>query len=152
MLVQRIAVSPSVLLAIAICVAHLLAAGLLWLLPIPAPGKSVLTLLIAVSLVFLLARDAALHSAHAIIALEIKDDGVISFQTRSGAWVDCTLLASSYVSPRLTILNLRPASGKGKRRVIIVPGNVDSRDFRRLRMWLRWRQAGGSGVAPAADG
>lgn len=152
MLAQRIAVSPSVLLAIAVCIAHLLAAGLFWLLPIPALGKSVFTLLIAVSLVFLLARDAALHAANAVIALEIKGDGAISFQTRSGAWFDCTLLGSSYVSPRLTILNLRLGRGKRTRRVIIVPDNVDSNDFRILRMWLRWRQAGGSGAVPATDG
>lgn len=149
--VQRIAVSPSALLAIAVCVAHLLAAGLLWLMPIPALGKSVFTLMIAFSLVFFLARDAALHSAHAIIALEIKDDGAISFQTRSGAWVDCTLLGSSYVSPRLTILHLRPGRRKGTRRVIIVPDNMDSRDFRRLRMWLRWKR-GDRPESVTADG
>jgi hypothetical protein len=152
MLVQRIAVTPSVLLAIAVCAVHLSAAGLLWLLPVPALGKSLFTLIIAFSLVFLLARDVALHSAHAIVALEIKDDGAISFETRSGAWVECTLLASSYVSPRLTILNLRPGRGKRTRRVIIVPDNVDSHDFRVLRTWLRWRRAGGSGAVPAADG
>jgi len=140
MLVQRISVSPSVRLATAICVVHFLAVVLLWLVPLPAPGKSVITVAIAVSLVFFLARDAALHATNAIVALEIRGDDTVSYRTRSGEWVDCELLGSSYVSPRLTIVNLRPHGRRRTRRVILVPDNVDPRDFRRLRMWLRWKR------------
>ena len=140
MLMQRVAVSPSVRLAAAICVVHLLAGVLLWLVPLPAPGKSVITLAIAVSLVFLLARDAALHATNAIVALDIREDDTVSYRTRRGEWVDCELLGSSYVSPHLTIVNLRPHGRRRTRRVILVPDNVDPRDFRRLRMWLRWKR------------
>lgn len=150
MLVQHISISPSVRLAIALCVAHLVAAGLLWIVPIPALGKGVFTLAIAVSLVYFLARDAALHAANAIVALELKNGGGISFHTRDGGWVDCELSGSSYISPRLTIVNLRPR-GKGRaRHVILVPGNVDPRDFRRLRMWMRWKNEQGVEPAPTA--
>jgi hypothetical protein len=150
MLVQHISISPSVRLAIALCMAHLAAAGLLWLVPLPALGKGVFTLAIAVSLVYFLARDAALHAANAIVALELKNGGGISFHTRDGRWVDCELSGSSYISPRLTIVNLRPR-GKGRaRHVILVPGNVDPRDFRRLRMWMRWKNEQGVEPAPTA--
>lgn len=150
MLVQYISISPSVRLAIALCVAHLVAAGLLWIVPVPALGKGVVTLAMAVSLVYFLARDAALHAANAIVALELKNGGGISFHTRDGGWVDCELSRSSYVSSRLTIVNLRPL-GKGRaRHVILVPGNVDPRDFRRLRMWMRWKNEQGVEPAPAA--
>jgi toxin CptA len=140
MLVQRVSVSPSVRLAAAICVVHSLAAVLLWLVPLPAPGKAVITLAISVSLVFFLARDAALHAANSIIALEIRENGTVSYRARGGEWVDCELLGSSFVSPRLTIVNLRPVGRRRTRRVIVVPDNVDPRDFRRLRLWLRWKR------------
>ena len=138
---QRILITPSVMLATALVVLHLAAGGLLWLVPIPALGKVVFTLAIAVSLVYFMARDALLHAPHSIVALEIRDAGGISVQTRNGEWLDCHLLDSSTVSPRLTIVNFRPRGRWAARRVILVPGNVDPRDFRRLRMWLRWKGA-----------
>jgi hypothetical protein len=151
MLVQHISISPSMRLAIALCAAHLAAAGLLWLVPIPVLAKGALTLAVAVSFVYFLARDAALHAANAIVALELKSGGDMSFQTRDGRWVDCELSGSSYVSSRLTVVNLRPA-GKGRtRHVILVPDNVDSRDFRRLRIWMRWKNESGSAPAPAGE-
>jgi toxin CptA len=151
MLVQHISISPSVRLAVALCVAHLAAAGLLWLVPIPALGKGAFTLGIAVSLVYFLARDAALHAANAIVALELKSGGGISFHTRDGKWVDCELSGSSYVSPGLTIVNLLPRGRRRTRHVILVPDNVDPRDFRRLRMWMRWKSAPGSEPAPTPE-
>ena len=140
---QRITISPSVWLAAALCATHLAAAGLLWLIPIPVVGKLVLTMAIALSLVFFVARDAALHAAHAIVVLEIRDGGGVAFQTRCGEWLDCEVLGSSTVSPRLTIVNLRPRLRWGTRRLILVPDNVSPRDFRRLRMWLRWKAGAG---------
>ena len=146
---QQISISPSARLAIALCVAHVAAAGVLWLLPIPALGLATFTLPVAISLVYFLARDAALRGQQAIVALELRDDG-ISFRTRGGNWVDCELQGSSYVSPRLTIVNLRPHGRRRTRRVILVPGNVNAHDFRRLRVWLRWKRAEGSALEPAA--
>jgi toxin CptA len=152
MLDQRIAVAPSMMLAIALGAAHLAAAGLLWLAPIPTPGKAVFTFAIAVSLIYLMARTALLHAAHSIVVLEIREGREISFQTRIGEWIECDLLGSSYVSPRLTIVNLRPRGRRLARHVILVPDNVDPRDFRRLRMWLRWKRDGGSVPATAEEG
>lgn len=151
MLVQNIPVSPSVRLAIALSVAHVAAAGLLWLVPVPALGKGAITLAITVSLVYFLARDAALHAADAIVALEVKSGGGISFHTRDGKWVDCELSGSSYVSPDLTIVNLLPRRKGRTRHVILVPDNVDPRDFRRLRMWMRWKIEPGGEPAPTAE-
>ena len=151
MLVHHISVLPSVRLAVALCVAHLAAAGLLWLVPVPALAKGALTLAVAVSLVYFLARDATLHAANAIVALELKSGGGIAFQTRDGRWLDCELSGSSYVSSRLTIVNLLPRGNGRTRHAILVPDNVDARDFRRLRMWLRWKSGAGGEPAPATD-
>lgn len=140
MFVQRVSISPSVRLAAVVCGVHFFAAALLWLVPLPVAGKAMITLGIALSLVYILARDVALHAANAIIALEIGEDDAVSYQTRAGDWVDCELLRSSYVSQRLTIVNLQPQGRRQTRHVILVPDNVDPRDFRRLRMWLRWKR------------
>ena len=149
MLVQNIPVSPSVRLAVALCAAHFAAAGVLWLVPVPALVKGVATLAIACSLVYFLARDAALHAAKAIVELELKDGGGIAFRTREGKWVDSELAASSYVSPGLTIVVLKPRGRGRARRVILLPDSVDARDFRRLRMWMRWKHEGEEPKAPA---
>jgi toxin CptA len=146
MLVQTIVVAPSVRLAVALCATHLVAAGLVWLVPVPALGKGVAMLAIAFSLIYFLARDAALHAASAIVALELKDGGGIAFRTRDGTWVESELSGSSYVSPALTIVVLQPLGSGRTRRAIILPDSVDARDFRRLRIWMRWKH----GVEPSA--
>ena len=125
-------------LAIALCAAHVAAAVAVWLAPVPIWAQAALTLAMAASLVYSLSHKAALHAAEAIVGLEIAEDGRVSFQTRGGEWQPCELLGSSYVSPRLAVLNLKPRDARRVRHVVLVPDNVDARDFRRLRTWLRW--------------
>jgi toxin CptA len=150
MLVHRVLVTPSLLIAVAVGAVHLSAAVLLWILPLPVVAQAPITLAIAMSLVYFMARDAVLHAPQSIISIELGEGGKIACQTRSGVWLDCELLGSSYVSPQLTVINLRPCGWRRSRSVILVPDNVDARDFRRLRMWLRWK-GGGSPSAPLAD-
>lgn len=151
MLAQRILIAPSVLIAIALGAVHLAATGVLWLAPIPVVLKAVLTFAVAVSLVHFMARDAALHAAYSIVALELRAGGEIACQTRRGEWIDCELLESSFVSHRMTVVNLRQRGWWLTRRVILVPDNVDARDFRRLRIWLRWKSGEGHETAQPAD-
>lgn len=148
MLVQNVAISPSVRLAVTLCAAHLVAASLIWIVPLPVLAEGALTLAIAFSLIYFLARDATLHAASAIVALELKDGGGIAFRTRDGSWVEGELSDSSYVSPGLTIVVLRPHGGGRTRRAVILPDSVDARDFRRLRMWMRWKNDGGEPAPP----
>lgn len=148
MLVQRVSIMPSVLIALAVSAVHLAAIGVLWGVPIPLLVKVTLTFVIACSLVFFMARDATLHAASSIVALELLEDGAIVCQTRRGDWLDCDLLGSSYVSPSMTVVNLRPRGSWRTRRVILVPDNIDARDFRRLRIWLRWRSEARDGAGP----
>lgn len=139
---QRVALFPSVRLAIALCAVHGAAAALPWLMPIPGWTAAALTAAIAISLAYFLARDATLRAAAAIVELELEDGGRMAYRTRGGRRVDCDVLGSSYVSPQLTLIRLRHREGGGARRVILLPGNVDERDFRGLRTWLRWRRGG----------
>jgi toxin CptA len=149
--IQQVSISPSVRLALALCAIHGAAAALLWLVPLPLPGKAVITVVVAVSLVYLLARDAALHAAHAIVGLEIEDGGRVSYWTRSGRRVECEVLDSSYVSPRLTIVLLRERGRAGTRKLILLPDSMNPQDFRRLRVWLRWKPGSGADLEAATD-
>ena len=93
---------------------------------------------LATALAWFVFTRALLGSAESVVALEITTTGRFSFQTRRGRWHACELLGTSYVSPRLTILNLKPKDRRLVRHVVLVPDNVEARDFRRLRTWLRW--------------
>jgi hypothetical protein len=147
MMEMRIAVAPSALLAVGLGATHFAAATLLWLVPLPAEGKAALTLAIAASLVYLLARNALLHAPDSIVGLEARD-GTVLLQTRSGEWLEGDVLGSSYVSPRLTIVNFKLRGKRRVRHVILVVDNVDPREFRRFRTWLRWKQ-GETALDPA---
>jgi toxin CptA len=138
MAVRRITVKPSPRLAVGLCAAHGGAAAAIWLAPVPYWLKAGVTLVMAASLGWYLFSRVALRAAGAIVALEIREEGGLSFLTRCGEWRECRLLGSSYVSPLLTVLNLEPAGGWCARHVLLLPDNVDAKDFRRLRAWLRW--------------
>ena len=135
---QRIAITPSIRLGIALSALHVAAGVAAWVAPVPFWLKLPLTFALAISLAYFLAHAAALRVAEAIVRLEVTDDGQMSFQTRGGDWRECELLGSSYVSPHVTILNLKPQGARRVRHVVLVPDNVDADDFRRLRTWLRW--------------
>ena len=151
MLDQRITIVPSLMLAVVLGVAHLAAAALLLMVPLPGAVKALLSLAICISLIYFLARDALLHAPHAIVALDVRDNGTVSLQTRRGEWVECDVLDSSYVAARLTVVNFRPRGGGTPRHVVLVPDNVDPRDYRRLRMWLRWKRGDGAGQAATGE-
>jgi toxin CptA len=136
----RIPVGPSARIAVGLSATHFASAALLWLVPLAAWAQALLTLAIAASLVYLMARHALLHAPHSIVTLQTRD-AAVSLQARNGDWLEGDVLDSSYVSPRLTIVNFRPRGRRRARHVILVPDNVDPRDFRRLRTWLRWKRS-----------
>jgi hypothetical protein len=135
---QRIEIKPSAGLAISLCLAHLGAGAAIWCAALPLPVRGGLMVAIAAALGWSLFARAMLRSAESIVALEITTTGRLSFLTRRGKWHACELLGTSYVSPRLTILNLKPDDRRLVRHVVVVPDNAEAGDFRRLRTWLRW--------------
>ncbi|MBK5914767.1 protein YgfX [Rhodocyclus purpureus] len=98
-----------------------------------------------------------------VSALRLGARGGLAVRDRSGEWRDCLVRADSAVLPCVVILRLEevpPVDGKEegsrsrlrRRRVgtLVLPADalVDRRQFRALRVWLRWR-GGASGAAPA---
>lgn len=86
----------------------------------------------------LAALVAAYSATPRIRTLRIDNDGRISCQmTGRAEFIEMHLLSGATVHPWLTVLRL--ADEQHAYRVILVPDSVAPEDFRRLRVWLRWR-------------
>ena len=135
---QRLAISFSTCLAAVLSALHVVAGALAALMPIPGWAKAISIVAVLWSLKHCLGEVALLRSPGAIVAVDVNGEGRVSCRTRRGEWLDCELLPSSFVSHRLTILNLRVRGTQQTRHVVLCRDNVDPTDFRRLRAWLRW--------------
>jgi toxin CptA len=132
-------VAPSRRLAAILAIGHCAVAALVFMLDFsPAWRAAILAALIA-SLVFELRTTALRLSRNSVIAIRISADNVLSAKTRVGEWRDCEVLGSTYVTAALTVLMLKTGAERGTRSVVLMPDSMTADDFRRLRMWLRWR-------------
>jgi toxin CptA len=130
--------------------AHLLAGAALWLAPLPAGWALAASLALFVHLTFAVRRHAWLSAADSPVELELADDCSVSACSRAGNWERYQIIGSTFVSPPLTVLNLRSGVGHQTRAVLIASDGLDADSFRRLRVWLRWRWRGGSSVLAGA--
>lgn len=137
----KVSINPSRQLALLLCIAHAAAAGASLVADAAIGVKVTAVLLIAVSCGISLYGPALLRSGKAIVALELAADGSLTFRTRRGEWHEGRLLDSSFVTPYLTVLNVAAAGSALTRHVVILADSVAPDDFRRLRVWLRWRMA-----------
>jgi toxin CptA len=137
----KIAIGPSRRLALLLCLVHAAAVGACLVVTMPALATAALIVFIGVSCAVSVYGPALLRSPGAVVALEAKDDGALSFQTRRGEWYQGTLLGSSFVAPYLAVLNLRCESSRRIHHVVILPDSAATEAFRQLRIWMRWRTA-----------
>ena len=108
------------------------------------------TVLLA-SVVFHLLRDALRRLPDSVTTLQARKDGSYRLTLRNGESPACRLLGSSFVTPWLTIVNVELAEERSTRHVVIVPDAVSAGDFRRLRVWLRWKGAAHAAEAAGAE-
>jgi toxin CptA len=134
----RLELKPSRYLAAVFGVAHAAAASVLLPMELCWCIKVIAFAGIAGSLAHTLECHARLRSRRAIFALDVDQNGAL-VHTRDGKCDRASILGTSYISPALTVLNLRLENRTLRRHVIIVPDNVHAEVFRRLRVWLRWR-------------
>ena len=98
-------------------------------------------LLLLASLALGLRSHAWRSGPAALVGLELRLDGSGAIQDRRGRWREIAVLGSSFVSPLLTVLNLRLAGARGSRSLVVTPDALGADEFRHLRVWLRWRGA-----------
>jgi toxin CptA len=135
-----VTIKSSRYLAAGLLAVHATAVATIVPLDIPSAAKAVLIALVIASLARSLRRHAYLKARAAIIGVEIKDRETAATRSRDGTWREADVLGTSYVSPFLTVLNLRVRGLRLSRHVVIVPDNIEKEDFRQLRVMLRWGQ------------
>ena len=128
-------------LLIAILVAaHGAAIVLVLLVGLPQWLQIISVGVLAASLVYYVKQLALLRSPNSVVAIDVASDDAFSVQTRRGDWLACEVLVSTYVASFLTVLNLKETEKNAVRHVVILPDSIDADDFRRLRVWLRWKR------------
>src|SRR6266849_595186 len=137
----QIDLRPSLQLAVLLGVAHVLALAAAWVSladwPLYLVGSGVL-LSGAACLVETLHR-----SSTATVSLELHADGRASWRDRNGAWHEGRLGADHFVSTALVVMGL-DQNEQCRKWVVLMADSASTEELRRLRIWLRWRRAGGS--------
>lgn len=73
-----------------------------------------------------------------VSCLRLLADGRLQCQVEAGeTFVDARILPGATVHPWLTVVRLELAGRKAA--IVVLPDSTTGKDFRRLRVWLRWR-------------
>lgn len=71
--------------------------------------------------------------------LRLFPDGSLEIRHPAQAWQTAQVLTRSMVNPWLTVLAYRLEGERHGRSITLLPDSLSRDDFRRLRVWLRWR-------------
>ena len=123
---------PSFILAGLLAVAHsgaiLLAFRISWLLVLP----------LLFSMAYSIMHHALLSMPGSIVSAEIGEkSGRLRF--RNGTEKEVFFLGGTYVSPYVTVLNMKEEGSVLSISAVILPDSVDLETFRTLRVWLKWK-------------
>ena len=119
--------------------AHLAAIAVAWLTLSKWWLLWPLTMVIVMSLVDVLAVHALRTARRAVIRVDLAADAIVSVHFRNILPSTGRLLGSSFVSFRLVVLRVALANRHLPLSIVIEAGSLPPHDFRRLRVWLRWR-------------
>jgi len=134
-----IRVRPSNYLAIILSFVHGLMFFISYHLTLPLPIKLLLISAILVSYVYYLRRYALLTTSNAITAFELSEEKQCRLMTYSGETIHCVVESNSFIAPTLVILNLKNKLKRSLYSVVLLPDCMEKNEFRRLRMWLKWK-------------
>ncbi|HEY6239806.1 MAG TPA: protein YgfX [Burkholderiales bacterium] len=138
----RFDLKPSIRLAGVLLLAHVLALAALW---VSLAGWARYLAACGILLSAAACLAAALHrSSRTAVSLELHADGRASWRDRSGGWHEGRLAGDHFVSAALVVLGLVQPEGDRKS-LVLMADSASPEDFRRLRVWLRWRADPGPG-------
>jgi toxin CptA len=143
----RVSVKHSRYLVAACACVHIAAITTLFPLQLPLAAKLGIALALTLSLTHSVWRFALLASPESIVGIELTDSEHGSIQFAKGAWCDGRVLPTTYVTPMLTVINMRVNGSRRVRHAIIVADNMDADDFRKLRVVLRWAYPKDAGIS-----
>lgn len=143
-----ITLRPSWLLALCLATMHVLALGSAWLIPLALAVKIGMAVVLSSSLLFGLRQHVWRAGKRSVCAIRLTGECEISLQGQDGTWLEAAILPSSFISPYLTVLNLKIETERRARHVVLLPDAMDAEQFRQLRVWLRWRCKEGNSDLP----
>lgn len=144
----RIPIRRSSTLATALVLVHAIAAACVVIsLPpgVALPGLAA----IAASGFHCLRADALQVSPEAIVEFLLREGGRCALLTRGGRTYTGQVQGSTYVSPGLTVVNVRLDPGRRRLSLVFTRDSAAPEMQRELRVWLRYR-CGGSPPESAA--
>lgn len=143
-----ITLRSSYLLALLLVVMHALAMASVWLVPLALAVKIGTAVALASSLALNLRQHAWRAGKRSVRAIRLNGECDMSLQGQDGVWLETKILPSSFISPYLTVLNLKAERERRARHVVILPDAMGAEQFRQLRVWLRWRCKAGNSDLP----
>jgi toxin CptA len=140
-------------IGVGLAVAHGIAALAAWLTPLPVAVALGGSCVIVGSLIWSLRRHAFRNVKGSVIELDIREDCTVSARLSGEEdWSEYRIDAASFVSAVLTVVSLRSETGRRRVIAMIAGDTLDPNQFRRLRVWLRWRcRKAASAPSPATD-
>ena len=148
----RIALRPSWMLATSLAGMHAAASGCAFAFVPGMAGSLAAGFAIAVAGLWHVLRDALLLAPDSPTELTAHADGRFELVMRSGVDYEGWILASTFVSRALVVVNARLETGR-VRSIVVMPDSADREARRRLRVMLRHgvRTDGGITAGPGSD-
>ena len=134
----RVRLQPSRALAAILAFGHLLALAAV-ATGLPPAAASVVAVGLGLS-AFHHLRLAMHRSPLAVAELEFSSAGGFALSDPGGRWLAAEVRRVAVPAGWLAVLAARDAYGRS-RSAVILPDGADAEDFRRLRVWLKWRVA-----------
>jgi hypothetical protein len=106
---------------------------------LPAGAAAVAAVGLALS-AFHHVRLAMHRSPLAIAGIEFSPAGHLALADPSGTWLSAEMRRAAVPAGWLAVLTARDANGRS-RSAVILPDAIEPEAFRRLRVWLKWRDA-----------
>lgn len=128
---------PSHLLLGLLCVIAMLCCWIALVLPIATTIKIVMIILVLVSSIYFILRDALLALPWSWQALSVDIKGELTLINQRGQQFKPALADSTFIHNQLTLLNFKRVGFSLALPPVILLG-INTDETRRLRVWLRW--------------
>lgn len=129
--------NPSRQLELCILFGHGVTIVTLVFVPIPEIACCLLLVILLLSALYFVLRDARLILPKAIVAMSLEGSRIVLFN-RAGEELEGKLLPSSLIMPQIVILNIVLPNYLGRKNVVLMPDSMDADTFRQLRVLLKW--------------
>lgn len=144
---EHIPLRPSRALCVALGVIHAVAAACLLPLTVAIAVKLAVAAALLGSLVATMRGSVLLRAPGSITGLTLYEDGTLEVWRRDGRRQAVTVTAQTAVFSFLAAITFRIPGERRTQSQLILPDMAGPAEFRRLRVWLRWRTA----VVPFPD-